>query len=551
VSSVLTPPASRNAPCPCGSGKRFKDCHGALQPATTVGVERALAQMQARDYAGAEASFREAERLAPGDVRIQTNLGRLYARQRRHAEAEGPLSKALILDPANGYALTLLAHIRQRRCVWDGLDQLHAQIQNLLDADRGDTPANFNPWVLMSMPTTPSQQLAATRSYARTLAVAEQPGLRPGVSLVPGERLRIGFVSSEFRPHARMVLMLGLLEQLGRQRLELFAYGTRPRDTGPVGARVERAFEHFADVSSESPAFVAARIRADRIGVVFDLDGYTGSTRAAIFAHRPAPIQVNAIGFQCTLGSGWHDYILTDRFSLPEHLQRFYSERPLYMPHMLYPSDTTRRPEGPPPPRAACGLPEQGFVFCCFNNGFKILPDVFAIWMRLLEAVPHSVLWLIDTSAEAKANLRREAAAAGIAPERLLFAPRVATGEHLARIAAADLFLDTFPYGAHTTANDALLVGLPLLTRAGDTLASRIAGSQLRAIGLAELVATSFAEYEALALELATQPVLLAGYRQRLTANRDTAPLFDMARYARDFEDAVLRIRDEHRALPQ
>jgi predicted O-linked N-acetylglucosamine transferase (SPINDLY family) len=514
-------------------------------------VERALAQMQARDYAGAEASLREAERLAPDDVRIQTNLGKLYVRQRRHVEAEVPLSRALALDPANGYALTLLAHIRQRRCAWAGLDQLHAQIQNLLDADRGDTPANFNPWVLMSMPTTPSQQLAATRSYARTLAVAQQPGLRASVSYAPGERLRVGFVSSEFRPHARMALMLGLLERLGRQRLELFAYGTRPRDSGPVGARVERTFEHFADVSGGSPASVAARIGADRIGIVFDLDGYTGSTRAAIFAHRPAPIQVNAIGFQCTLGSGWHDYILTDRFSLPEHLQRFYSERPLYMPHMLYPSDATRRPEGLPPSRAACGLPERGMVFGCFNNSFKILPDLFAIWMRLLHAVPQSVFWLIDASAEAKANLRREAAAAGIDAQRLIFAPRVGGAEHLTRIAAADLFLDTYPYGAHTTANDALLVGLPLLTRAGDTLASRIAGSQLRAIGLPELVTPSFAQYERLARELATQPDLLAGYRKRLLANRDTTPLFDMPRYARDFEDAMLRIWDEHQAQPR
>ena len=231
---------------------------------------------------------------------------------------------------------------------------------------------------------------------------------------------------------------------------------------------------------------------------------------------------------------------------MPEHLQRFYTERPLYMPHMAFPSDTTRLPPGPPPTRAACGLPESGFVFCCFNASYKILPEVFAVWMRLLAAVPGSVLWLLDTSADVPSNLRGEARRAGIDPARLIFAPVVPEGAHVARNAAADLFLDSYPYGAHTTANDALIAGLPVITCAGETLASRIAGSQLNAIGLPELITTSFAEYEALALRLATEPGLLDGYRERLRANRYTSPLFDMARYARDFEDAMLRIWAAH-----
>jgi predicted O-linked N-acetylglucosamine transferase (SPINDLY family) len=279
--------------------------------------------------------------------------------------------------------------------------------------------------------------------------------------------------------------------------------------------------------------------------------GYTIHAREGIFSLRPAPLQINCIGFPGTLGAQWYDYIFTDRFSLPESLQGFYTERALYMPHMAFPSDTTRLPPGPAPTRAACGLPEQGLVFCCFNNSFKILPEVFAIWMRLLRALPGSVLWLLETSSEAKANLRREAAAAGVAAQRLIFAPRVGVGEHVARNAAADLFLDTFPYGAHTTANDALLAGLPLLTCVGETLASRIAGSQLQAIGLSELITTNFADYEALALKLATDAPLLASFRHRLAANRRSSPLFDMARYARDFEDTMLRIWEEHQAQPQ
>jgi protein O-GlcNAc transferase len=536
---------ARDAPCPCGSGKRYEECHGTPRAGAAEWVQRALAELQTRQFAAAEASLREAERLAPDDARIHANLGTVYVRQRRLAEAEVPLSKALALTPENPYVLTLLAHARQRRCAWDGLSELHARIGRLLDTGGGEH-ADFNPFALLAMPTTPGQQLAAARRFALGLAPAA-PVPRPTSSPASGERLRVGFASSDFRSHATVTLMLELWERIDRSRLELFGYGTLARDPGRVGKRVERAFEHFADVSQESVPRIAQRIRDDRIAILFDLNGYTRNARPAIFALRPAPVQVNAIGFQATLGTTWHDYILSDRFSLPERLQRFYTERALYMPHMLYPSDTTRLPPGPPPSRAACGLPEHGFVFCCFNNAFKILPEVFALWMRLLTAVPESVLWLLETSSEAKHNLRREAAAAGIDPQRLIFAPRVSVGEHVARNAAADLFLDTYPYGAHTTANDALLAGLPLLTCVGETLVSRIAGSQLNTIGLPELITTSFAEYEALAQKLATEPALLATYRRRLAANRRSSPLFDMARYARDFEAAMERIWAEYR----
>jgi len=538
---------SRNAPCPCGSGRRYKDCHGTPGSDAAEWVERALRELQARDFSAAEASLREAERLAPDDPRIHANLGTVYVRQRRLADAEAPLGRALALDPDNPYVLTLLAHARQRRCAWTGLSELHARITRLLAASGDHAHADFNPFALLAMPITSRQQLAAARRFARGLAPAS-PARRAEVSFAAGERLRIGFASSDFRSHATVTLMMELWERLDRHRLELFGYGILARDAGPVGQRVERAFEHFTDVSGEPTDRAAARIREDRIGILFDLNGYTRNARPAIFALRPAPLQINAIGFQATLGTTWHDYILTDRFSLPEPLQHFYTERPLYLPHMLYPSDTTRLPAGAPPSRAACGLPEDRFVFCCFNNTYKILPEIFAIWMRLLAALPKSVLWLLETSAEAKTNLRQETQRAGVDAQRLIFAPRVGVGEHVARNAAADLFLDTYPYGAHTTANDALLAGLPVITCAGETLVSRIAGSQLTAIGLPELITTGFAEYEALALKLATEPALLKAYRERLAANRRSAPLFDMARYARDFEDAMLRVWDEQGA---
>ncbi|HEV2686568.1 MAG TPA: hypothetical protein VGW79_08010, partial [Actinomycetota bacterium] len=436
-------------------------------------------------------------------------------------------------------------HIRQMRCAWDGLDALHRRIRELLGHDRASPGSYVNAFAVLAMPTTPADQLAAARNYGRYLAAqVREHQVAPTIGEL--SRLRVGFVSSDFRDHPMTALMVEFWERIDRGRIEVFAYGIDARSEAHVGRRIERAMEHFVDLSEESSIEVAKRIRADRIAILFDLNGYTRSAKPAIFALRPAPVQINCIGFPGTLGAPWYDYIYTDRFSLPERSRPFYTERPLYMPHMSFPSDTTRLPAGPPPTREACGLPQRGFVFCCFNNAYKILPDVFSLWMRLLQAVPESVLWLLETLPEAKANLCREAVRAGVDPQRLIFAPRAPVGEHVARNAAADLFLDTYPYGAHTTANDALLAGLPVLTCAGDTLVSRIAGSQLHAIGLPELATERLADYERLALTLATQPALLRSYRDRLAAHRATHPLFDMIAYANDFAELVERIWREH-----
>ncbi len=512
----------------------------------SVWIRRAMAQNRVQDLIGAIESYREAVRLAPDDMQVRLHLGTLYVQQGRYADGEAALQRALELDPGNRYALSMLAHARQQRCDWGRLDDLFAQIERALEGENIETEFPCMPFATLAMPLSALAQLHAAQRWSRTIARGALPP-RKEISAAPGERLRVAFATWNTRDHPTMHPSLEFWEKIDRSRLEMFAYSLRA-DDNPFRRRAKAAFEHYLDVSQESVAAIAQRIREDRIAILVDRNGYTLNAREGIFALRPAPLQINCIGFPGTLGAEWYDYIFTDRFSVPEHLQRFYTERPLYMPHMAFPSDTTRLPPGPPPTRAACGLPESGFVFCCFNSSYKILPEVFAIWMRLLAAVPGSVLWLLDTSAEVRSNLRGEAKRAGIDPARLIFAPVVPVGAHVARNAAADLFLDSYPYGAHTTANDALLAGLPVITCAGETLASRIAGSQLNAIGLPELIATSFAEYEALALRLATEPGLLDGYRERLRANRHTSPLFDMARYARDFEDAMLRIWAEHQA---
>jgi len=458
----------------------------------------------------------------------------------RHDEALGSYNRALELAPAlaDGHRLEFVAgsvaHARMVCCDW----RHYLEDTERLITDVRAGKASTLPFSFLALPTTPEDQLRCARIWVRERfppgTTVPWTGSR---SSQPGERLRVGFVSANFREgHPTLHLSLEFWERIDRDRLEMYAYSLRPQEDSPPVRRARAAFEHFVDVSGDSVAGIVQRIRADRIGILFDRNGYTQHAREAIFALRPAPIQVNCIGFPGTLGSSWYDYIFTDRFTVPEPLARFYAERPLYMPHMAFPSDTTRLTTGAAPTRRQSGLPEQGFVFCCFNQTYKILPDVFTLWMRLLRAVPGSVLWLLDASAEAKANLQHEAIRAGVDAVRLVFAPRVGVEAHVARNAVADLFVDTYPYGAHTTANDALLAGLPVLTRVGDTMASRIAGAQLMAVGLPELVTDSFAAYEALALKLAREPPLLEGYRARLRANRHSCPLFDMARYARDFE---------------
>jgi predicted O-linked N-acetylglucosamine transferase (SPINDLY family) len=504
-----------------------------------VWIRRAMAQNQTQDVPGAIESYREAARLEPGDMQVHLHLGTLLIQQGAFNDGETALRRALELDPGNRYALSMIVHTRQQRCAWDGLPELIERIRmGLRDTDATDTKFAVMPFAALAMPLTALEQLHAAQRWSRTIAGDPLPP-RPQVHYAADERLRVAFVTWNMKDHPTMHLSLEFWEKIDRRRLEMFAYSLRRDDGNRFQRRARDAFEHFADVSQDSATAIAQRIRADRIGILIDRNGYTLNAREGIFPLRPAPIQVNCIGFPGTMGAAWYDYIFTDRYTVPEELHRFYSERPLYMPHMAFPSDTTRLAAGAPPSRAACGLPQKGFVFCCFSNPYKILPEVFAIWMRLLAAVPDSVLWLLATSPEAGQNLRRQAASAGIDPNRLIFAPSVPVGEHVARNAAADLFLDSYPYGAHTTANDALLAGLPVVTCAGEVMVSRIAASQLHAIGLPELVTKSFAEYELLALTLATEPQLLQGFRARLAANRRTHPLFDMARYARDFEDAM------------
>jgi len=360
-----------------------------------------------------------------------------------------------------------------------------------------------------------------------------------------GGKIRLGYLSADFHQHATAYLIAEVFERHDRARFEVAAYSYGPDDRSGMRARLKGAFDRFLDIRPLAHGEAARQIHEAGIDILVDLKGYTTHARTEILAYRPAPIQVNYLGYPGTMGAEFMDYIIADPFLVPEDRQPFYSEALAYLPDCYQSNDTKREISEQVPSRAECGLPERGFVFCCFNNTYKITPAFFDIWMRLLHAVPGSVLWLLEANAAAKTNLRREAAARGIDPERLIFAPRQHLPEHLARHRHADLFLDTLPCNAHTTASDALWASLPLLTCAGETFAGRVAGSLLQACGMPELITTSPEAYEAIALKLASEPSRVAVLRRRLEQQRLSAALFDIARFTRNLEAAYIRMWEE------
>ena len=485
--------------------------------------------------AEAIAAYRTATTLSPRYGLAHFNLGATLKDLERLEEAIGAFRQALACEPDLAPARFQLCNVRRHACDWRGLDREDADC--LAGLRRGGV--RVSPFPILAMSADPAVHLEHTRLWARGLIVSSAdilPARR--IDVAQGRRIRLGYLSSDFQRHATASLIAELLEQHDRRRFEVFGYCFSPDDGSDVRKRLLAAFDAHVDVRSLSHAQAARRIHADGIDILIDLKGYTKDARTEILAHRPAPVQVNFLGYPGSMGADFIDYILADAFVAPAHLQPSFTERIVHLPDSYQPNDRRRQISPAVPSRAQCGLPETAFVFCSFNSAYKITEEMFALWMRLLAAVPGSVLWLLDADPLAKANLRREAAVRGVDPGRLVFAPRLRMQEHLARQRLADLFLDTVPVNAHTTASDALWAGLPVLTCVGNAFIGRVAGSLLQAVGLPELITVSLCDYEALALRLAEDGTLLRGLRDRLERNRLTTPLFDSERYARNIEAA-------------
>ena len=479
------------------------------------------------------ASYRKAIALRPDYAEAHRNLSSALRRGGRLGESMAALETAVALDPEFTEALALLAHQRRDACAWDGLDRLTARLVEAVESGS----AAVNPFIFLCLETTQAQQFRCAANWAGRHLPAPPASPAPAFR-TRGERLTLGYLSADFQDHATAHLISEVIELHDRARFQVIGYSYGPDDGSAARRRLAGAFDRFVDLEAASFAEAAGRIREDRVDILIDLKGYTSGARPQILALRPAPVQVNYMGYPGTMGTSAVDFILVDSWVVPPERQPFFCEKLVHLPDCYLATDRTRSIAPGVPSRAECGLPESGFVFCCFNSLHKITPAIFDIWMRLLGAVEGSVLWLLGSNPLAPANLRREAEARGIGAGRLVFAPALPNPDHLARFAVADLFLDTLPYNAHTVAVDALWGGCPLVTCPGEALPARVAASVLLAAGLPELITRSLAEYEALALRLARDPGHYHGVRERLRLTRRDCALFDTPRFTRNLEAA-------------
>lgn len=489
-------------------------------------------------------NYRHALQIAPQDADTHNNLGNVLRELQQLPEAIACYERALEIKPDLYHARVHLAHQRQHVCDWRYLDADVAEIRSWVN----EIPqAQVSPFAFLAMPgTTPAEQLSCARNwtnhrYGHLLARPPLAQHTPSVN----RKLHIGYLSCDFRLHPLASLVTEMFELHDRDQFVISAYSYGVDDQTSARQRLQQAVDHFIDIRPLSLQVAAERIYADKVDILVDLTGYTQSSRSGILAFRPAPIQASWLGFPGTMGAPFVDYLISDAVITPETDQAYYAEKLALLPHAYQPNDS-QRPVAATPSRESCRLPEGAFVYCCFNQSFKITPEMFACWMRLLQATPGSVLWLLECHPLASQNLRQAAEQHGVAASRLVFAPRVPLDQHLARHAHADLFLDTAPYNAHTTASDALWMGLPLITCSGSTFASRVAASLLQAAGLGRLVTSSSVEYEALALQLALHPELLQEYRQHLANTREITPLFDTAGFTQDIEALYRRLAQLH-----
>jgi predicted O-linked N-acetylglucosamine transferase (SPINDLY family) len=484
-------------------------------------------------------SYQQAIQRNPNDADAYNNLGNVL---RELGDLQGAISAyqtALELNPRLYHAKVHLAHQKQHACDWQGLDK---DINEIRQWVHHQPEAQISPFAFLAMPgTTAEEQKTCANHWLknRYTTAFEQGKALAFKHKYSHQKLRIGYLSGDFRLHPLAFLISELIEQHNKAQFEIYAYSYGVNDQSQERKRLEEALDCFRDIRTISTLDAAKQIKQDEIDILVDLTGFTQTSRSQIVALRPAPINVSWLGFPGGMGElngqPLFDYLLSDAFVTPPETSRHYAEKLALLPHTYQPNDT-QRPVAASEGREAYGLPEQGFVFCCFNQTFKILPNVFDVWMNLLKQVPNSVLWLLECNALSKANLIKEAEKRGLTKERLIFAPRVIMAEHMARQTCADLFLDTLPYNAHTTTSDALWMGLPVLTCSGNTFASRVAGSLLKAAELPELITYSLQEYQAKALELVNNPQQLNRIKAHLINKRKQLPLFNAAQFARDLE---------------
>ncbi|WP_072390007.1 tetratricopeptide repeat protein [Hyphomicrobium sp. CS1GBMeth3] len=533
-----------------GAGRK-RDALSAYQAALALEPERADGYMKVgallrsmNHHAAAVTAFQQAVKLDPAFADAHYNLAVTCKNMGRFAEARAAFEQAIVYAPDSLLHRVELSNLLRMMCDWQGLEVAEQESLELMRA-LGNL---VSPFLLLPMPATRGDQLEAGRRIGRTMVVPEELRFRDHRPSRPGERIRIGYLSGDFFSHATAILLVEVLEQTDRERFELVGYCHSLDDGSEMRRRIVAAFDRFVPIGDLSDRDAAQRIHDDGIDILVDLKGYTRNARTGILAYRPAPIQVNYLGYPGTMGLDCVDYIVADAVVAPMAHQEHFSERIVHLPHCYQPNDRQRVIAETPVTRAQFGLPDDAFVFCSFNNIYKVGPSLFDVWMRLLQQVPNSVLWILARDDGCRENLIREAAARGVDPGRLVFASHSPGPQHLARHRLADLFVDSVPCNAHTTASDALWAGLPVLTCLGETFAGRVAASLLAAMDLEELITESLEAYEQAALALARDRERLSDIRRRIAERRETGPLFDSSRYTRNLERAYETMVDIMRA---
>lgn len=547
--------------------KRDPAFYGALN-------NRGISHNHVGEYALAVKDFEAAIQIDPGNPDTYNNLANAFKALGKLNQAVDNYKKALAINPQHAQALSSLENTSNLMgdygegrpyleqspvltpdnsdlfnnltlrtiCDWHEYDQYKRSI-----SEKSQHGSEIQPFYLLPWIDDPEIQLTCAKNYTQQVVLPKvSPVTRPKIAPIPSseERIKVGYISKDFCNHVVSLLTVELFELHNREKFELYGFALGNDDHSNMRQHLKEAFDHFIEVGDMSDSEVANTIADNGIQILIDLGGYAIETQPQIMAMRPAPLQISYLGYIGTMGADFIDYIIVDEHNVPGHMQPYFTEKLLHLPcYMTH--DSKRAVSDTTPTRTEVGLPEEGFVFCCFNNAYKITPDIFDIWMRCLDSVPDSILWLVDECSALQENLRREAQDRGIAPERLIFAPRIDAARHLARLPVADLFLDTLPYNAGATACDALWMGLPVLTCPGNSFVSRMGGSLVHAAGLPELVVNSLDEYEALAIKLAKEPDLLHSLRQRLVNNRETCLLFDNEKFRDNIEQAFINIWDQ------
>ena len=487
-------------------------------------------------------SYDRAIELKPDDANAYHNRGNTLTLLERAESAIASYDKAIALDPERQRSLGARLHARMQIADWHDFAPELARLAARIE--RGE--AASNPFALLALVGSAALQRQAAQSWVRETC-RPNPALGPFLPRKRRERIRIGYVSADFRNHATAYLTAELFEIHDRSRFELTAFSLGPDTGDEMRHRTQAAFDRFLDVRKDSDEEIARLARSLEIDIAVDLGGFTRGGRPGIFAARAAPLQVSYLGYLGTMAADYMDYLIADDTIIPETHREHYCEKIVYLPS--YQINDSKRPLAQQRfTREELGLPPMAFVFCCFNATYKITPDTFAGWMRILRQVPGSILFLLGGHESVERNLRREAQARGVAADRIVFGARLPLPEYLARYRTADLFLDTLPYNAGTTASDALWAGLPVLTLTGETFASRVGASLLEAVGLPELIASSQKQYELFAVDLASRPKLLTGIRTKLANQLASSPLFDTAAAARHLEAAYTQMLERHRA---